>query len=197
MNLDRRRRDILVIDGGFTDDQLAELVNTASSAHFESQDLERGAFTARRRAVVDEPWITELVWRVVSPHLGRPAEWFGSPGTPRLSPPVGAWHFDGCNPRSRLYAYTAGGAFSEHEDEPWRPSPRRRSLLTLLAYLPTDDCVGGETVIDGEVVAAQPGRIVLLDHGLLHEGKPVERGRKMVLRNDIVAIGPDGTLPNG
>lgn len=60
-------------------------------------------------------------------------------------------------------------------------------MLTLLLYLPAGGCEGGETVIDGETVAVVEGRIVVFDHGLLHEGKPVERGQKLVLRNDIVA----------
>lgn len=47
--------------------------------------------------------------------------------------------------------------------------------------------MGGETVIDGEVVPVVDGRIVLFEHSLLHEGRPVERGAKIVLRNDIVA----------
>jgi len=59
-------------------------------------------------------------------------------------------------------------------------------MLTLLLYLPVGGCEGGETVIDGETVAVVDGRIVLFEHGLRHEGKPVERGQKLVLRNDVV-----------
>ncbi len=88
-----------------------------------------------------------------------------------------------------------GGSFSSHEDEPWAPDESRRSLLTVLVYLPTEEaCIGGETVIDGEVVPVEPGRIVVFDHGLLHEGKPVERGRKLVLRNDVVAGSPAAAM---
>jgi hypothetical protein len=190
MQVDRRRRDILVLDRALSQTDLAAISTVATSAEFESQDLIRGAFTARQRAAVESPQIADLIWDAIAPHLGRPAEWFGGPGMPRLDPPIDEWSFLGCNPRSRFYSYSMGGTFSEHEDEPWRPDSSRRSLLTLLAYLPTGGCVGGETVIDGETIAVEPGRIVLFDHGLLHEGKPVERGTKLVLRNDVVAGSP-------
>jgi len=191
---ERSRHDILVLDGALSPETLDDLAGLARTASFESQDLNRGAFTARQRAVVESLQIAELLWTAVSPYLGRPAEWFGGPGAPRLDPPIDEWSFLECNPRSRFYSYSMGGTFSEHEDEPWRPDASRRSLLTLLAYLPTDRCVGGETVIDGETVAVEPGRIVLFDHGLLHEGKPVERGMKLVLRNDVVAGSPTAVM---
>jgi len=44
-------------------------------------------------------------------------------------------------------------------------------------------------VIDGEVVSAEPGRVVVFPHDLLHEGRPVESGQKLVLRNDIIGVG--------
>lgn len=194
MQFERRRRDIRVLDSALSETDLAAISDAAASADFEPQDLNRGAFTARQRAVVESPQIAELLWDAVSPYLGRPGEWFGGPGTPRLDPPIDEWTFLGCNPLSRFYLYSMGGAFSEHEDEPWRPDESRRSLLTLLAYLPTEECVGGETVIDGETVAVKSGRIVVFDHGLLHEGKPVERGTKLVLRNDIVAASPPAVM---
>ena len=188
MKVDRRRHDILVLDEALSEADLASLGRTAATADFDTQDLSRGALTARRRAVIESGELAQLLWRVIAPHLGAPSEWLAVPGTQRLSPPIETWEFDGCNPRSRFYSYGIGGSFSEHEDEPWRPEEFRRSLLTLLAYLPTDGCVGGETVIDGEVVTVEPGRIVVFEDGLLHEGKSVERGSKLVLRNDVIAV---------
>ena len=42
-------------------------------------------------------------------------------------------------------------------------------------------------MIDGEVIQVRGWRVVIFDHRLRHEGKPVEAGEKLVLRNDIVA----------
>jgi predicted 2-oxoglutarate/Fe(II)-dependent dioxygenase YbiX len=80
-----------------------------------------------------------------------------------------------------------GDRFAPHVDEAFRPAAMKRTFLTLLLYLPTGEpCLGGETVVDGEVVSVTPGRTVLFDHRLVHEGRPVEDGVKIVLRNDIV-----------
>lgn len=79
-----------------------------------------------------------------------------------------------------------GASFSEHEDEPWWPDARTRSFLSVVVYLPSGGCEGGETVVNGEVIPALSGRVLVFDHGLSHEGRPVERGVKIVARTDIV-----------
>jgi hypothetical protein len=86
-----------------------------------------------------------------------------------------------------LYRYSIGGDFAPHQDEPWRPDPSTRSMLTILVYLPAGGCLGGETVVDSEVVHVRDWRVAIFDHRLLHEGKPVESGHKLVLRNDVIA----------
>lgn len=86
-----------------------------------------------------------------------------------------------------MYRYGIGGDFAPHYDEAWKPGPFERSMLTVLVYLPAGGCLGGETVIDGEVVHVADWRVAIFDHRAQHEGKPVERGEKLVLRNDVIA----------
>jgi hypothetical protein len=57
-------------------------------------------------------------------------------------------------------------------------------------YLPAGGCLGSESVVDGEVVHVRDWRVAIFDHRLPHEGKPVESGHKLVLRNDIIAETP-------
>lgn len=187
MEVDQRRNDILIVDDLFSSQELATFLGAAESATFDRQDLGRGAYTARERAIVDSIEIADLLWLKLEPLLPQLGTWFSGAGTPRLDPPVDQWEFVGCNPRTRFYRYGLGGSFLRHEDEPWKPGRSTRSVLTVLVYLPVDDCVGGETVIDGEVVAVISGRVAVFQHGVLHEGRPVERGQKLVLRNDVVA----------
>lgn len=141
---------------------------------------------SRKRAVVDDPAIAEVLWRTLAPAVGAIGEWFADPRR-QLEPSMDHWHAVGCNPRTRFYYYGLGGDFLLHEDEAWKPAAYVRSMLTILVYLPTEACVGGETVIDGEVVKVEPWRVAIFDHRLKHEGKPVEGGTKLVLRNDVVA----------
>jgi len=184
-NVERRRRGIVVIDGCLAPSDLDRLALAAGEAEFEPQGAGH-VLVRRERAQVDDRAIADLLWSVVGPHLPPLPWWFNAAGLPRLDPSIEDWEVVGCNPRSRFYRYGLGAAFSEHEDEPWKPDSRTRSMLTLLLYLPVGGCEGGETVIDGETVAVVDGRIVLFEHGLRHEGKPVERGQKLVLRNDVV-----------
>jgi len=182
------RTGLLVLDDVFGVDDLEALTGTIEALEFESQDYGRAVISRRERATSESPIIPDLLWRRIGPLLPPMGSFFdGGPGTPRLDPPVHEWEAVGCNPRSRAYRYGPGAAFSEHEDEPWRPEPGVRSLLTVLVYLPVGGCEGGETVVDGTVVPVVDGRVVVFDHGLLHEGRPVERGRKLVLRSDVVA----------
>lgn len=178
---------LLVLDGLLSANEIGLLASISAGLIFEPQDLGRGVIAARYRAVTDDQRIPNLLWRVVSPELPPLAAFYDDgPGAPRLDPPVTEWTATGCNPRTRFYRYGPGAQFSEHEDEPWRPDDRTRSLLTLLVYL-DELCEGGETVVHGEVIAPIPGRVALFDHGLLHQGQPVTRGTKLVVRSDVVA----------
>ncbi|HEY4376866.1 MAG TPA: 2OG-Fe(II) oxygenase [Acidimicrobiales bacterium] len=182
------RPGVVVIDDLFDAADLGALTGVAEQLDYEDQDLGRGVVGRRQRAETDDSLVPDLLWSRLADVL-PPIDGFfaGGPGTPRLDPPIGSWEAVGCNPRTRFYRYGLGAAFSEHEDEPWRPDPRRRSLLTVLAYVPCGGCDGGETVVDGEVVRVVDGRVLVFDHGLLHEGRPVEQGSKLTVRSDIVA----------
>jgi predicted 2-oxoglutarate/Fe(II)-dependent dioxygenase YbiX len=102
----------------------------------------------------------------------------------------------GVNERLRFYRYDAGQAFPAHTDGCFERSAQERSLLTLLVYL-NQDFEGGGTVIwksEEEMKKARPGAeflprtgtALIFAHGLWHEGRPVTRGRKYVLRTDVM-----------
>lgn len=186
LRIDQRRNDIVVLDGCFTTGELSMLSSLADSLSFEPQGAGH-VHVRRERADIEETSVAEVLWQRVGLHLSPVSDWFDASCAPRLEPPLDRWEFVGCNPRSRFYRYGLGASFSEHQDEPWKPDSTTRSMLTVLVYLPRGGCEGGETVVDGEVVPVVDGRVVVFEHGLLHEGKPVERGQKLVLRNDIIA----------
>lgn len=187
MRVERRRSDIAVLDDVFDEHDRAIIEAAVRSARFEVQALgQRRMGQARERAIIEDDMLTDLLWQRLGPVV-RPIEsWLRHPPS-YLTPPIDRWEASGCNPRTRLYRYGLGGDFAPHQDEPWRPDHTTRSMLTVLVYLPAGGCQGGETVADGEVVQVEGWRVALFDHRLLHEGKPVERGSKLVLRNDVVA----------
>ncbi|BGP21759.1 hypothetical protein JCM10295v2_000634 [Rhodotorula toruloides] len=108
----------------------------------------------------------------------------------------------GLNPNIRVYRYGEGDFFGPHYDDDIRdPASGWTSEWTLLIYLTgkEDGVVGGETTFypaltrkdDGSAVVPElrAGRALLHRHGQLcslHEGRPVEKGTKWVLRSDVL-----------
>jgi prolyl 4-hydroxylase len=92
----------------------------------------------------------------------------------------------GIKDRMRCYQYRVGEYFAPHGDQSYPGGPGERSLLTLMVYL-NDDFEGGQTAfleLD-RVITPRRGQALLFQHMVLHEGRPVTAGTKVVLRTDI------------
>ncbi|KAL1742260.1 hypothetical protein HDZ31DRAFT_43666 [Schizophyllum fasciatum] len=132
---------------------------------------------------------------VLTPHLPP----FPHPvrgGTPRLPHSM--------NSNIRMYKYTKGQYFGQHYDDSVKDSVTGdKSEWTLLVYLTgaEDGVEGGETIFqleegEGKRRTTRPlvpplsrGMALLHRHGancLLHEGAPVLKGTKYVLRSDLM-----------
>lgn len=121
----------------------------------------------------------------------------------------GGWTAIGLNERLRFYRYEPGQRFAWHRDGAFarevelvgQPKRRERSHLTLLLYL-NDGFEGGETEIDlgtGECSMISPvrGGALLFAHHLRHQGVAVRRGRKYVLRSDVMYVHDGATFTGG
>lgn len=124
------------------------------------------------RVMVDDParaaWLWDRIARFVPPALGH-------------------YHAVGLNERLRYYRYQPGQYFRWHRDGAFVRSPDEQSLLTVLLYL-NDGCVGGETEFMAEELRVAPrrGMALFFPHPLCHQGAPVARGVKYVLRTDVM-----------
>ena len=99
----------------------------------------------------------------------------------------GHWLVCGANERLRCYRYEAGQYFAPHFDGAFRRSRDEVSLLTLIVYL--NECPGGgATNFPGleRTVTPKPGRALLFNHHLLHEGAVVTQGLKYAVRSDVM-----------
>jgi predicted 2-oxoglutarate/Fe(II)-dependent dioxygenase YbiX len=111
------------------------------------------------------------------------------------------WRAVGFNERFRFYRYDSGQKFAPHLDGYFQRDLRERSQLTFMVYL-NADYSGGETKFYGEdgslrlTVCPERGMALGFVHLQLHEGAPVVRGRKYVLRTDVMyARGTEDALP--
>jgi predicted 2-oxoglutarate/Fe(II)-dependent dioxygenase YbiX len=93
----------------------------------------------------------------------------------------------GLNERIRFYRYEVGQRFARHLDGHYRRNRYERSLYTFMVYL-NDDFGGGETTFfqHGDVIRPRKGMGIFFVHRQLHEGAYVTRGRKYVLRTDVM-----------
>lgn len=188
--MERPDPGILVVDGVLSATHQATLLGALDVGDMSGQLLgSSGLARTRRRGESRSIEVPQLLWSTLGPLLPPPGDWFPPTRTrPSLEPDIDQWRWDGCNVLTRFYEYGLGDEFRPHTDESWRASTLRRSLLTILVYLPAgDECLGGETVVEGHVIDPVPGRVAVFDHRLTHAGQPVLRGRKVVLRNDVMA----------
>ena len=124
------------------------------------------------RVMYDDPALAARIWQRLRPHV--PWAW----------PPP--WIAVGLNERFRIYRYEPGQYFRWHLDGAFQRSPIERSEFTVLVYL-NDDFEGGTTDFhDGPSVVPVAGTALIFAHAQLHQGAPPTRGRKYVLRTDIM-----------
>lgn len=125
------------------------------------------------RVMFDDVSLAQLLFERIRPHL---------PG--RLERD---WHLIGANERLRCYRYRPGQAFAPHFDGAFHRSPHEVSLLTYLVYLTDCEAGGATRLLDLEhTIHPAPGRALVFNHHLLHEGCPVLAGAKYVVRTDLM-----------
>ena len=97
----------------------------------------------------------------------------------------GEWTVCGVNERLRFYRYDVGQQFNWHFDGAFERGNGERSQLTFMIYL-NEDFVGGQTSIEELTIVPKTGMALFFVHDQLHKGQPVHRGRKYVLRTDVM-----------
>lgn len=133
------------------------------------------------RAMLDDPERAALLWQQVRPFVPERVDQ--------------AWLAVGLNERLRFYRYGVGQRFDWHYDGYFERESGERSFFTLMVYL-NDDFDAGHTLFSwnaGELrpvptlkVEPRKGMGLLFRHALLHKGDAVVRGRKYVLRTDVM-----------
>lgn len=174
--------NVLIIDNFLTKQECQEELIYATEAGFVEQHYGVMKAEARRRAVKDDGKKAKALWsKVTLPPLIT----FYNELRPDPFEDVTTWKAVGFNYRFRYYDYEPGQRFSEHFDIMFRFNDRVRTFLTFIVYL-NDDFEGGETRFGTEFIKPQIGSAIVFPHELKHEGMQVTKGRKTILRNDVV-----------
>ncbi|HKB40369.1 MAG TPA: 2OG-Fe(II) oxygenase [Gemmataceae bacterium] len=126
------------------------------------------------RVMIDHEELARQLFERARPML--PATWFG-------------WELAGFNERFRFYRYGPGQRFAAHTDGYYERPNGERSHLTFMVYL-NESFEGGATLFerwrDSLDVVPRTGMALVFYHKLVHEGTEVLKGRKYVLRTDVM-----------
>ena len=172
---------IFVIRNFLTPQECARFIERTEAAGYEDAPITTGAgFVMRKdvrdngRVMLDDAGLAARLWERARPML--PAEW-------------SSWRLSGFNERFRFYRYDVGQCFAPHLDGYFEREDGERSLFTFMVYL-NDDFTGGTTNFyhcrPPLGVVPERGMALVFVHKQLHEGAPVENGRKYVLRTDVM-----------
>ena len=133
-------------------------------------------------AVLRDPTIAEALFTRLRPHLPQSMT-FEHPeeARRRRATPFGL------KSPMRVYRYRDGQHFGLHHDQSYEGPDGSRSWLTFLVYL-NDGFRGGETSFPDVKRVVEPvgGRALIFQHAVMHEGRPVTEGTKLVLRSDVL-----------
>ncbi|HSE97734.1 MAG TPA: 2OG-Fe(II) oxygenase [Blastocatellia bacterium] len=173
---------ILTLPGAISIEECRALIAVGEGAGYRPAPIEGRldgpcGFTVRggrdnSRASIDDAALSNALWR----RLSR-----------RVPPGRAVRAATGLNERIRFYRYEAGQSFGAHRDGYYLRANGERSLLTLMIYL-NDDFEGGETYFfeSRELIAPEAGKAIVFAHELWHAGREVTRGRKYILRTDVM-----------
>ncbi len=174
---------IRCVHHAFTATECADLLRTAERTGFhEAPVTTSGGFVMapdirnNTRVIHDDPRLADTLWGRLAPAV--PAR-------------IDAWSAVGLNERFRFYRYTPGQFFAWHHDGAFHRNEREQSLVTLMIYL-DEGFEGGSTDFDVPEsdapirVVPELGMVLLFHHRLRHQGAPVVRGVKHVLRTDVM-----------
>jgi hypothetical protein len=113
------------------------------------------------------------------------AEQLWNRATDYIPQTLDGWSAVGVNERLRFYRYEIGQQFDWHYDGAFERLDGDRSRLTFMIYL-NEDCEGGQTSFEKTVIVPETGMALFFVHQVLHKGQPVTKGRKYVLRTDVM-----------
>ena len=168
---------IFTVSGLLTPDECGQWIETAEAAGFTDAPIE-AAFSPEvhkeirdnDRAIIVAPEAAQKLWLAAKDFV--PARY-------------GDWLAAGANESLRFYRYDVGQRFEWHQDGLYKRDNREHSKLTFMVYL-NDNFEGGETSFAAASITPQCGLALFFIHHLKHKGQPVTRGRKYVLRTDVM-----------
>ncbi len=122
------------------------------------------------RVIYEDRELAELIWQQAEPYVPKQ---------------IGNSVAVGLNELFRFYKYEPGQEFKRHRDQSYIRNDGEASYYTFMIYL-NGDYEGGETTFNNLTIHPKQGMALVFLHNLEHEGSPVTKGVKYVLRTDVM-----------
>jgi predicted 2-oxoglutarate/Fe(II)-dependent dioxygenase YbiX len=172
---------LFLLKGALSTKECDELIAAVERRGFEDAPITTATGFERRPQVRNNTRVT-----YDDPELAR---WLWERLAGFMPPELDGWKVVGFNERFRFYRYDPGQRFAVHSDGYYQRQSGERSKLTFMIYL-NEEFGGGATEFDATTIRPQAGMALVFRHELVHEGTPVLRGRKYVLRSDVMYAPP-------
>jgi len=168
---------IFTIEGFWTSQECDDFIAKSEIIGYEPATVETGGgqqvITAVRnnnRVIYKDYELAERLWQKIGPFVPQQ---------------IGNSKAVGLNELFRFYKYEPGQEFKRHRDQSYTRSDGDASYFTFMIYL-SQNFEGGETTFSNVTIQPKKGLALVFLHNLEHEGSPVKKGLKYVLRTDIM-----------
>lgn len=175
---------VFVIRDFFSTEECDAFIAQSESAGYDEATITTAAgavmnksYRDNSRLILDDLELAQLLWLRAEPFIATTIR--------------SIWTAIGFNERFRFYRYGPGERFKPHIDGCFRRQSGEESMLTFMIYL-NDDFTEGQTKFYSAngtprlIVKPEKGMALVFDHRQMHEGAPVAKGRKYVLRTDVM-----------
>lgn len=169
--------DIFIIENFWAPDACDAFISKSEEIGYEPATIETGSgqkiVTSVRnnnRVIYKDYELADTLWQKLGPFAPKK---------------IGCSKAVGLNELFRFYKYQPGQEFKRHRDQSYIRSDGDASYYTFMIYL-NENYEGGETNFGNLAIQPKKGLALVFLHNLEHEGSPVKKGTKYVLRTDIM-----------
>ena len=193
---------LMAIPNFFTSEECNDMIKRCNDFKNLEDEYPKEYRNASRELITDKEF-AKLIFERLKETIDLDA--IGKLITPYGLDSRGEWKACGINEMMRLSKYEPGEYFKIHTDGQFRRSEHERSIYTLLIYL-NQDFKGGETRFYNDPTKTDSdfeeysllhtlkpslGQLALFNQDFYHEGCPVTKGTKYILRTEIMYLRVD------
>ena len=177
MQLNNITNNIFTIDNFWESQQCNDFISKSEGMGYQTATIETekgqkvvGHVRNNNRVIYRDMLLADKIWHQLKPFAPKQ---------------IGISKAIGLNELFRFYRYQAGQEFKRHRDQSYIRNDIEASYFTFMICLNVN-YDGGETTFNNLTIQPKQGTALIFLHDLEHEGRPMRKGIKYILRTDIM-----------